>query len=155
MNLDEPDEFGSFSFRITRFNSIRILRDYLAASDDLFSCLSLQFLRCKSTSQSYRTPIYYVDLTLRDGTNLQEAIVSAKQIDEASKVAGFYQEALDHVARQGYGNASFEVGGEEGLDIVEEFYTDEEKSEQHQQTHDLTHVQDIQKGLQQSVQALN
>jgi hypothetical protein len=26
------------------------------------------------------------------------------------------------VARQGYGNASFEVGGEEGLDIVEEFY---------------------------------
>jgi hypothetical protein len=55
---------------------------------------------------------------------------SAKQIDEQSKAAGFYQEALDHVARQGYGNASFEVGGEEGLDIVEEFYTDESKSEQ-------------------------
>jgi hypothetical protein len=48
---------------------------------------------------------------------------SAKQMDEQSKAAGFYQEALDHVARQGYGNASFEVGGEEGLDIVEEFYT--------------------------------
>jgi hypothetical protein len=76
-------------------------------------------------------------------------------MDEQSKAAGFYQEALDHVARQGYGNASFEVGGEEGLDIVEEFYTDESKSEQYQQTHDLTHVQDIQKGLQQSVQALN
>jgi hypothetical protein len=111
-------------------------------------------LRGKSTTQSYRTPIYYVDLTLRDGTNLKDAISSAKQIDEQSKAAGFYQEALDHVARQGYGNASFEVGGEEGLDIVEEFYTDEAKSEQHQ-THDLTHVQDIQKGLQQSVQALN
>jgi hypothetical protein len=55
-----------------------------------------------------------VDLTLRDGINLQEAITSAKQIDEQSKAAGFYQEAgLDHVARQGYGNASFEVGGEE------------------------------------------
>jgi hypothetical protein len=53
--------------------------------------------------------------------NLQDAISSAKQIDEQSKAAGFYQEALDHVARQGYGNASFEVGGE-GLDIVEEFY---------------------------------
>jgi hypothetical protein len=109
--------------------------------------------RGKSTTQSYRTPIYYVDLTLRDGINLQ-AITSAKQIDEQSKAAGFYQEALDHVARQGYGNASFEVGGEEGLDIVEEFYTDESKPE-HQQTHDLSHVQDIQKGLQQSVQALN
>ncbi len=59
------------------------------------------------------------------------------------------------MARQSYSNASFEVGGEEGLDIVEEFYTDETKPEQHQQSYDLTHVQDIQKGLQQSVQALN
>ncbi|ENW05330.1 hypothetical protein F934_01295 [Acinetobacter beijerinckii ANC 3835] len=43
----------------------------------------------------------------------------------------FYQEALNHLARQGYGNASFEVGVEEGLDIVEEFYSDESKPEQH------------------------
>jgi hypothetical protein len=160
VNLDESDEFGTFIFRTRGFNSIRTLAArlsyYHAASGDLLSCLPLQLtLRGKSTSQSYRTPIYYVDLTLRDGVNLQEAITSAKQMDEQSKAAGFYQEALDHVARQGYGNASFEVGGEEGLDIVEEFYTDESKLEQHQQSHDLTHVQDIQKGLQQSVQALN
>ncbi|MGL3056159.1 recombination directionality factor [Acinetobacter nosocomialis] len=159
VNLDESDEFGTFIFRTTGFNSIRTLAArlsyYHAASGDLLSCLPLQLtLRGKSTTQSYRTPIYYVDLTLRDGINLQEAITSAKQINEQSKAAGFYQEALDHVARQGYGNASFEVGGEEGLDIVEEFYTDQSKPEQ-QQTHDLTHVQDIQKGLQQSVQALN
>lgn len=96
-----------------------------------------------------------MDLTLRDGINLQEAISSAKQISEQSKAAGFYQEALDHVARQGYGNASFEVGGEEGLDIVEEFYSDESRLKQSQQMHDLSHVQNIQKGLQQSVQALN
>lgn len=36
-----------------------------------------------------------------------------------------------------------------------EFYIDESRSEQSQQTHDLSHVEDIQKGLQQSVQALN
>jgi quinol monooxygenase YgiN len=160
VNLDESDEFGTFIFRTTGFNSIRTLaarlRYYHAASGDLLSCLPLQLtLRGKSTTQSYRTPIYYVDLTLRDGTNLKDAISSAKQMDEQSKAAGFYQEALDHVARQGYGNASFEVAGDEGLDIVEEFYTDESKLEQHQQSHDLTHVQDIHKGLQQSVQALN
>ncbi|MEQ1085934.1 hydrolase or metal-binding protein [Acinetobacter seifertii] len=159
VNLDESDEFGTFIFRTTGFNSIRTLearlRYYSAASGDLLSCLPLQLtLRGKSTTQSYRTPIYYVDLTLRDGVNLNDAITSAKEIDEQSKAAGFYQEALDHVARQGYGNANFEVGGEEGLDIVEEFYTDESKLEQ-QQTFDLSHVQDIQKGLQQSVQALN
>ena len=32
------------------------------------------------------------------------------------------------MARQGYGNASFEVGGEEGLDIVEEFYSDQQNA---------------------------
>jgi hypothetical protein len=63
---------------------------YHAASGNLLSCLPLQLtLRGKSTTQSYRTPIYYVDLTLRDGVNLQEAISSAKQIDEQSKAAGF------------------------------------------------------------------
>ncbi|MFX8859912.1 hydrolase or metal-binding protein [Acinetobacter baumannii] len=160
VNLDESDELGSFIFRTTGFNSIRTLaarlRYYHAASGDLLSCLPLQLtLRGKSTTQSYRTPIYYVDLTLRDGTNLKDAITSAKQIDEQSKAAGFYQEALDHVARQGYGNANFEIGSEEGLDIAEEFYVGETNQEQHQQTHDLSHVQDIQKELQQSVQALN
>ena len=160
VNLDDSDEFGTFIFRTTGFNSIRTLaarlRYYSSASGDLLSCLPLQLtLRGKSTTQSYRTPIYYVDLTLRDGVNLQDAITSAKQIDEQSKAAGFYQEALDHVARQGYGNASFEVGSEEGLDIVEEFYTDESRPEHSEQTHDLRQVQDIQQGLQKSVQALN
>ncbi|NOJ68086.1 recombination directionality factor [Acinetobacter indicus] len=160
VNLGEADEFGTFIFRTTGFNSIRTLAArlnyYHAASGGLLSCLPLQLmLRGKSTTQSYRQPVYYVDLTLRDDVNLQDAVSSAKQIDEQSKAAGFYQEALDYVARQGYGNASFEVGGDDGLDIVEEFYTDESKTEQHQPTHELSHVQDIQKGLQQSVQALN
>lgn len=114
-----------------------------------------------------------MDLTLRDGVNLQEAISSAKQIDEQSKAAGFYQEALDHVARQGYGNASFEVGGEEGLDIVEEFYTDKNQETDAHQTKAETanttartkakpkpnqgrgFVRDMQKGLQGSVRAVN
>lgn len=87
--------------------------------------------------------------------NLQEAIQTAKEIDQKSKLCSFNQVALDQMARQGYGNAQFEVNAEEGLDLVEEFYTDESKPEQHYQTHDLTHVQDMEKGLQQSVQALN
>lgn len=62
------------------------------------------------------------------------------------------QVALDQMARHGFSNAQFEVNTEEGLDLVEEFYTGEPKPEQHYQTHDLTHVQ---KGLQQSVSAVN
>lgn len=80
---------------------------------------------------------------------------SAKKINEQSKAVGFYQEALDQVAWKGYGNASFEVEGEEGLDIVEEFYSDEFNQQAQDTSNQLGRVQDIQKGLQQSVQALN
>ena len=109
-------------------------------------------LRGKSTTQSYRTPVYYVDLTLRDGINLQEAIQTAKDIDQQSKAAGFNQHALDQIARQGYGNARFEMNSEEDLDVVEEFYPEE--VEQKEQVPKLTHIQDVQRELRQSVQAV-
>lgn len=160
VNLDESDELGTFIFRTTGFNSIRTLaarlRYYHAASSDLLSCLPLQLtLRGKSTTQSYRTPIYYVDLTLRDGIHLQEAIINAKQINEQSKAAGFYQEALDNVARQGYGNASFEIDGVEGLDIVEEFYS-EEGQQPSTETESLHQdIVSLQNGLAKSVRVVN
>ena len=160
VNLDESDELGTFIFRTTGFNSIRTLAArlsyYHAASGGLLSCLPLQLtLRGKSTTQSYRTPVYYVDLTLRDGVNLQDAIHSARQMDEQSKAAGFYQEALDFIARKGFENARFELNNEEAMDVLEEFYIDESKQQPHEETHDVTHVQEIQKGLQQSVRAVN
>ena len=160
VNLDESDELRTFIFRTTGFNSIRTLAArlsyYHAASGGLLSCLPLQLtLRGKSTTQSYRTPVYYVDLTLRDGVNLQDAIHSARQMDEQSKAAGFYQEALDFIARKGFENARFELNNEEGMDVLEEFCIDESKQQSHEETHDVTHVQEIQKGLQQSVRAVN
>jgi hypothetical protein len=171
VNLDESDELGTFIFRTTGFNSIRTLAArlnyYHAASNGLLSCLPLQLtLRGKSTTQSYRTPVYYVDLTLRDGGHLQEAIQTAKEIDQKSKLCGFNQAALDQMARQCFANAVFEMNVEEGLDLVEEFYTDElVESEQVQAELKAKtkpkfnrgdgFVQDIQKGLQQSVQTLN
>ena len=175
VNLDESDELGTFIFRTTGFNSIRTLAArlsyYHAASNGLLSCLPLQLtLRGKSTTQSYRTPVYYVDLTLRDGTSLQQAIQTAKEIDQQSKAAGFNQIALDKVARQGFANAQFEVNGEEGLDLVEEFYSDENQETNTEQVqsdttvrtkakpkfnHGDKFVQDIQQGLQGSVRAVN
>ena len=130
VNLDESDELGTFIFRTTGFNSIRTLAArlsyYHAASNGLLSCLPLQLtLRGKSTTQSYRTPVYYVDLTLRDGVNLQQAIQMAQDIDQQSKASGFNQNALDVTARLGFANAQFEVNVEEGLDLVEEFYNEE------------------------------
>ena len=68
------------------------------------------------------------------------------------------------MARQGYGNARFEVNSEEGLDLVEEFYTDELVKAEQVQSETTTRtktkpnqgfVQDMQKGLQGSVRAVN
>ena len=173
VNLDESDEFGTFIFRTTGFNSIRTLAArlsyYHAASNGLLSCLPLQLtLRGKSTTQSYRQPVYYVDLTLRDGIHLQEAIQTAKEIDQKSKLCGFNQAALDQMARQGYGNARFEVNAEEGLDLVEEFYNDKgfesesvqteikNKSKSELKSHQGEGVvQEIQKSLKQNVRIVN
>ncbi|OTG84460.1 hydrolase or metal-binding protein [Acinetobacter sp. ANC 5054] len=171
VNLDESDELGTFIFRTTGFNSIRTLAArlsyYYSASNGLLSCLPLQLtLRGKSTTQSYRTPVYYVDLTLRDGVNLQQAIQVAKDIDQQSKAAGFNQSSLDQAAWQGYDNARFEVNSEEGLDLVEEFYMDETVKSELIQPESKTKVkpklhqaknfiQEIQQGLQQNVRAVN
>ncbi|WP_180108172.1 hydrolase or metal-binding protein [Acinetobacter sp. YH12085] len=156
VNLDESDEFGTFIFRTTGFNSIRTLvarlNYYHAASGGLLSCLPLQLiLRGKSTTQSYRQPVYYVDLTLREGISLNEAIIQAKQIDEQSKQAGFYQEALDFTARKGFGNGRMDVDIEEGLDVVEEFY----QLVEGQQIEETQPEFNIQQGLKGSVTALN
>lgn len=123
-------------------------------------------VRGKSTTQSYRTPVYYVDLTLRDGVNFQQAIQIATDIDQQSKTVGFNQNALDAIARLGLSNAQFEVGGDEVLEIVEEFYV-ERSSEVEQQpinsrskikpklNQDNGFVQDIKEVLQQSVSTVN
>lgn len=157
VNLDESDELGAFIFRTAGFNSIRTLAArlsyYHAASDGLLSCLPLQLtLRGKSTVQSYRTPVYYVDLTLRDGISLQDAIASAKEIDQQGKDSGFNQNALDQAARQGYGNAGFEADDEESTDILEEFYPEEGTLPK--QAPERIDIQDVQRELQQSVRAV-
>ncbi len=171
VNLDESDELGTFIFRTTGFNSIRTLAArlsyYHAASNGLLSCLPLQLtLRGKSTTQSYRQPVYYVDLTLRDGVSLQDAFQMAKEIDQQSKQSGFNQSALDQTARQGFANAQFEVNSEEGLDLVEEFYIDDATEVEQVQSETKAKakfqlnqtdgfVQAIQQSLQRSVRAVN
>lgn len=156
VNLDDSDEFGTFIFRTTGFNSIRTLAArlnyYHAASNGLLSCLPLQLtLRGKSTTQSYRQPVYYVDLTLREGISLNDAITQARQIDEQSKQAGFYQEALDFTARKGFANARMGIDIEEGLGVMEEFYQPVEDK----QIEEVETAFNIQQGLKGSVTALN
>ena len=79
-------------------------------------------LRGKSTTQSHRTPIYYVDLVIKEGLSLQEAVAEAREKARQVKEEGFEQAALDAAAAKGFGNALFEYDEDEMSQVVEEFY---------------------------------
>ncbi|RIV48806.1 recombination directionality factor [Burkholderia pseudomallei] len=127
--IGDEDEMGSFVFRTTSFNSIRTLAARLhyfrAVSGNLLACLPLELkLRGKSTTQSYRSAIYYVDLGVRSGCTLEDALVQAKELDTRRRSAGFDQAALDAAAKLGFANGAFEDSPDEGAAVVEEFYPD-------------------------------
>jgi hypothetical protein len=79
-------------------------------------------LRGKSTRQSHGTPIYYVDITLRDGMDLEEALAKAHDMALDRDEVGFDQKALDRVAKQGFANGLFEEQEEDVAAVVDEFY---------------------------------
>ncbi|WP_227458836.1 hydrolase or metal-binding protein [Cupriavidus pauculus] len=125
--IGDDDELGSFIFRTTSYNSIRTLAARLhyfgAVSGGLLACLPLELkLRGKSTTQSYRSAIYYVDLGIRSGSTLEAAIADARELDERRRTAGFDQAALDETARLGFSNGAFEDSPEEAAAVVDEFY---------------------------------
>ena len=127
--IGDDDELSSFIFRTTSYNSIRTLAARLhyfsAVSGNLLACLPLELkLRGKSTTQSFRSAIYYVDLSVRAGNSLEDAIVQARELDTRRRTAGFDQAALDIAARVGFANGAFEDSIEEGSAIAEEFYPD-------------------------------
>ncbi len=125
--IGDEDELGSFIFRTTSYNSIRTLAARLhyfrAVSGNLLACLPLELkLRGKSTAQSYRSAIYYVDLAVRSGSTLEQALAEAKALNERRTAAGFDQTALDDAARLGFANGAFEDSPDERAAVTEEFY---------------------------------
>lgn len=133
VKIGDDDELGTFIFRTTGFNSIRSLAArlsyYQAVSGNLLACLPLELrLRGKSTTQSHRSAIYYVDLTVREGMTLEEAIAEARQNDIRRKAGGYDQAALDTAGSQGFSNGAFEDNEEEIPDIVDEFFPETSSS---------------------------
>ena len=129
VRVGDDTGLGSFIFRTTGFNSIRTilarLNYYQAVSGGLLACLPLELkIRGKSTTQSHRAAIYYVDLDVREGMTLEQAIEQAKALDEQRRATGYDQQALDEAARAGFANAEFEDDGEDLPDILDEFFSE-------------------------------
>jgi len=130
VRLPGDDELGSFIFRTTGFNSIRTLAARLsyfsAVSGSRLAYLPLELrLRGKSTTMSHRAPIYYVDLTLREGMTLTDAVTQAAQLEDQQRQAGICQDDLDAAARAGFGNGFSEESVEDTPALVEEFFTED------------------------------
>ena len=109
----QNDELGSFIFRTTGFNSIRTLSARLAyfeavsGGNSRYLPLVLK-LHGKSTTQSHRAPVFYVDLCLRDGVGLEEAIIQAKSAAAQQQEAGVNITSLELAARMALTNGDFE-----------------------------------------------
>jgi hypothetical protein len=131
--IGDEDELGSFVFRTTSYNSIRTLAARLhyfnAVSGGLLATMPLELkLRGKSTTQSYRSAIYYVDLVVQSGLTLEECIARARELDGQRKASGFDQATLDDAARVGFSNGAFEESGEDASVVAEEFYPQAESA---------------------------
>ncbi|MDC7700308.1 recombination directionality factor [Vogesella indigofera] len=127
----QQDALGTFIFRTTGYNSVRTLAARLkyfeALSGGLTHYLPLLLrLRAKTTTQSYRTPVYFVDLTLRDGDDLAKVVAQAKVEAEQALEAGIDSVQLEAVAKQLLQNGQFEDTEEEVPQLLEEFYPDTE-----------------------------
>ena len=128
---NQDDTLGSFVLRTTSFNTIRTLAARLqyfsAVSGGRLACMPLELkLRGKSTTMSYRTAIYYVDLVVRSGLGMEQAIEEARELDQRRQASGFDQAALDAAARQGFANGAFEELEEDVPAVVEEFFPEED-----------------------------
>ena len=128
----QEDHLASFIFRTTGFNSIRTLAARLsywnAVSHGAAKYLPLSLkLRAKSTTQSHRAPIYYVDLTLREGVDSNEAL---RQSTLQGKEHAEDDHALEAAARLGLSNGVLEETDEEREAVLEEFFGPEDSSGQ-------------------------
>ena len=66
--------------------------------------------------------MYFVDLVVREGMTLGDALQAARQEAEQRKAAGWDQTALDKAAAAGFALGAFEDSEDEGEAVVEEFF---------------------------------
>lgn len=96
----QEDELGAFIFRTASFNSIHHLAFRLAAFHALCNGKLAGFpmtlkLRAKSTAMSMGTPVYFLDLMVREGMNLKEAAKACYDYQQEMQEAGLDLNSLE------------------------------------------------------------
>ena len=130
--LYKNDPLSGFMFRTTSFNSIRALtvrlQEYAGAMNGKMAGLPCNLkMHAVSTSASYRKPVFYLDLEPRSEflSNAKEAFSFRKEWEEA----GLNREKLEAAVTEGYKQSDFFESGDDGVDVVDEFYMLNEEDE--------------------------
>ena len=128
----QSDELGTFVFRTTGFNSVRTLSarmSYLhALTGGKLAGIPLSLrLRAKTSANSYKSVVYFVDLQVREGMSLAEACQAGQAHRQAWEDIGLSREAFEAAARDGFDRSAFEDAEEEGGEVLEAFYQGAEK----------------------------
>ena len=145
--MASQDELGSFIFRTTGYNSVRTLaarlRYFEAVSGQATRYLPLLLrLRAKSTTLSHRTPVYYVDLTLRDDSTLAQSVQAAdRRLNVSKKPVSIPRHWKPWRAL--LGNGQFEETEEDIPQMLEEFYPEAETENPPAQTATWHHLQQL------------
>lgn len=153
VRIDHPenqvDACSTFVLRTTGINTVRTLmarmQYFQAISGGLLAYLPLELrLRGKSTAQSHRSPIYYVDLCIRQNLTLEAAVHQAREAAEHARQMGLDQTALDAAARAGYAPGVFEESAEEAAGVLQEFYPAADPGQDSAHSEGACHGQEIQ-----------
>jgi hypothetical protein len=156
----QEDELGTFILRTTGINTIRSVAtrmEYLkGVSNNKLAGMPLSLvLRGKSTSQSHGSPVFYVDLTVREGMKLHEAVKVATEFQKAWEDAGLKRDAFEESARQGMLAGLFEDSPEDTESILEEFFNMNVEAEQPPSMVDVTAVSGVMGNLDQLRETLD
>lgn len=123
----QEDELGSFMYRTAGWNSLRTLQSKLlylhGLSNGKLAGLPLDLvIRGKSSQQSMGSTFFYLDLVIRKGYSMPQAVKEARQFQQDWEEAGISRDAFEEMARQGIANGMFEDAPDEMESILEEFF---------------------------------
>ncbi|MDZ4099357.1 MAG: hydrolase or metal-binding protein [Methylophilaceae bacterium] len=133
----QEDELGAFMFRTASFNSINHIAFRLAAfhalcNGKLVGLPMTLKLRAKSTAMSMGTPVYFMDLVIREGMTLKEAAKTCYDYQQDLLEAGLDLNSFESSVTAGLQNSLFhdadEMTPEPLEDELEEAYPDSKAS---------------------------
>jgi hypothetical protein len=123
----QEDELGVFILRSGSYNTLSCLSSRLSQLAGLTKgCIAnmplMLVLEAKTTTKSFRKPIYFADLVVRPGTKLKDAVLEARAYRDEMEALGLSIEGAEEALRTGLANSAFA----DEIEDVDEWVSDDD-----------------------------